>query len=181
MNQQEAISFLRCLAQGINIFTGEKCKDDEMLRDPDIVHSIHEVILTIIELNAKPNNDFLQFDKFATHNIKIDKNEISITPLSENIESVSNFSKSKLMKIIQEYLIENGFLEIKQDTLDNKDKKFATLSGERIGIKNVIQTSQKGTSYHIVKYSTSAQTFIISKLDEIANYYNSSSNKKKHK
>ncbi len=174
LNQEESISFLRALAKGINPYTRSECRRTDMLRDPKIVDGIHEVILSFIDL-AKKNKVMLQFDRFAVKEIEISDEEKTIGLLAEFISSTSNFSKTRLIRVIQDYLVYFGYLEVKPDNLDhNSNKKFATPKGEKIGIKTFVQTSSNGKTYHCTRYSTAAQQFVISQLDEIANFFNNS-------
>lgn len=40
---EKEIQVLKALAKGVNYFTGERCKNDSILNDPDIIRTLYEV------------------------------------------------------------------------------------------------------------------------------------------
>ena len=40
---EQEIQVLKALAKGVNYFTGERCKNDSILNDPDIIRTLYEV------------------------------------------------------------------------------------------------------------------------------------------
>lgn len=178
MNKEEICEILRNLANGINPFTGEKCKDTDMLRDPEIVSTLYEIVLSLYTDVPKENvrlqkkNVVLKYDVNLLEKLVITE-DLSIKPFSEKIAPLVGFTTTKIMDIIQNYLIFNNYLEKRIDETDNNRlKKFSTKLGEKVGILNSKTHSQNGLDYHKVLYTRAAQKFIISNFHLIAEWYN---------
>lgn len=100
--------------------------------------------------------------------ISIIEPQTTIKFFAKEIEKVVSLGFTHIQKRIQEYLIENGLLEIRPDVYENNVlRKFATTAGESYGIRNVASTSNNGRIYHKVIYTPQAQKYIIELLDKI--------------
>lgn len=168
------IEILTYLAKGYDLETGEKLDKSHFLRDPSVVAALYEAVLALQPSSKKAkklnSDDTVIILPAMLTQIKRIEPTTTITYLAENISTVISISKGKVMKAIQNYLIEQGDLEIKEDVNDlNKPKKFATESGEKKGILNVDKPSSYGREYHTVQYTTEGQDYVISLLPEIFN------------
>ena len=167
------IEFLTCLAKGFNPFTGEKCQNNEVLRDPDIVAGIYDIILELKENGRKVSVKNFKYDPNLGPMISIIEPHTTIQFFAKEIEKVVSLGFTHIQKRIQEYLIENGLLEIKPDVYENNAlRKFATTAGESHGIRNEVNTSNNGRTYHKVIYTPQAQKYIIELLDRILVFEN---------
>lgn len=172
----DKFEILTWLARGFNPFTGEKCKDDEVLRNPDVVSALYEIILELGQPPKKQKKNF-KYDPALGDLIKI-LEPSTIKPIAKNIEEVIGLGYTIIQKAIQEYLILNGLLEIRPDINDSdKPKKFATSLGEGKGILNDTYSNQYGKTYHRVIYTIAAQKYIISQLSNILDFNNENGTK----
>lgn len=164
------IEFLRNIAKGYNPFTGKKFSNDDILRNPDVVSRLYELIFELTEFKNKPNKEKIKAYNITPdilQTIQINTPNTTISYIAENVAKATGLGKSAVNTKIREYLIANGYLEVIPTYGENK--KFATDLGKSVGITNVETISQLGTKYTNVHYSAEAQQFIISKLPEILN------------
>lgn len=160
------IDFLKWIAKGYNPSSGEKFSDDDILRNPDIVARLFELVIELSEDNGKSakKKETINISPAALQSIKIIEPETTISGISANIREVTQLKRKFLNDKIRGYLVECGYL-----IQPAESKYFAMAEGASVGIFNKDKPSKDGSVHTNVYYNVEAQKFIISKLPEILN------------
>lgn len=165
------IEILNYLAKGIDLYTGEKLGNDHFLRNPAVVSALYEGMMALQGPYKKSSNRNIILTASILNSIKRVEPYTTIKPLSINISQVINVTSGRLIKKIQDFLIERGDLIIRVAE-DNATKyKFATESGLQKGFINGTYLSKNGQEYPKLQYTVAAQNYIISLLPEILEDY----------
>ena len=168
------IQFLIKLADGYNPITNEKCKDDEVLRNPDVVAKLRKIIAelqnkTSIKKQKKVKIENFKYNPKMAELVKIEEPFLTIQPFAKNIAKATSVGYTVIQRRVQDYLTDLGDLEVRPDPDDdNKLKKYATVQGERNGLVNQTnKAASTGKPYHTLQYTTEGQKYVISLLPEI--------------
>ena len=163
---EREIQVLKALANGVNYFTGEQCKDESVLNDPNIIRTLYEVCeqLRGIAPEKMKKGDFIcPFDieeKFEY------EEELCITKIIDKIfKMYPNMKKIKLSQIM-ELLVQRG-LVTRVIGADGKSTTVATEQAAQFGIYNKQRTSMYGKEYHVVTYNKSGQQLVLSIIKEL--------------
>ncbi len=163
---EREIDALKALANGIDYFTGEKCINDSILNDPDIIRTLYRVceILKDVPPKKVKKADFvcpLDLER------KFDYEEgLSLTQIIDKIASLYPNMKRLKYSQVADILIRKGLLEKVLDE-DGKTKNKATSVAEKYGIINKQKVSAYGRQYEVVNYTKDGQKFVLSCLKEI--------------
>ena len=163
---EQEIQVLKALANGINYFTGEKCEDDSILNDKDIIRTLYEVceqLKNIVPDKIKKSEFICPFDivdKFEY------EEELSLTKIIEKIANLYPNMKKLKHTQISNILTQNGLLEKSTDK-DSKSRTLATANAELYGIYNVQRTSKYGQTYQAIMYNKTGQKYILSLLKQL--------------
>lgn len=163
---EQEIQILKALANGINYFTGEKCEDDSILNDKDIIRTLYDIcdqLKNIVPDKIKKSEFICPFDivdKFEY------KDELSLTKILEKIANLYPNMKKLKHTQISNILTQNGLIEKSTDK-DGKSRTLATASAELYGIYNVQRTSKYGQTYQAVMYNKTGQKYILSLLKQL--------------
>lgn len=163
------IEFLKWIAKGFNPHTGEKFPNEDILRNPDVVARLFELVIELSEdktAQPKAKEETVYIDPAVLPSIHIIEPETTISKISTNIKAVIpiKVASKVLNKGIREYLVECGYL-----MRFSENKYLAMAEGKPVGIYNKDMPKQDGSAYTYVCYNVEAQKFIISKLPEIFN------------
>ncbi len=163
---EQEIQVLKALANGVNYFTGEKCKDDSVLNDTDIIRTLYEVcdqLKNIIPEKIRKSEFVCPFDieeKFEY------EEEMNMTKIIDKISTLYPDMKKLKYTQISDILIQKGLLEKVVDK-DGKNKTKATENANQYGIYNVQKTSMYGQTYQVVTYNKTGQKYILSILKNL--------------
>ena len=163
---EKEIQVLKALANGVNYYTGEKCNNDSILNDIDIIRTLYEVCdqLGNIKPEKMRKSDFsCPFDieeKFEY------EDEMSLTKIIEKISTMYPDMKKLKYKQISDILIQQGLLQKEVDQ-NGKYKTEATDKANQYGIYNVQKTSIYGQTYQVVTYNKVGQKYVLSLLKNI--------------
>ena len=165
MVKEEKVQVLKALANGINYFTGERCAEDSILNDPQVIRSLFEICDDL--LNSREVIKKREFICPADiENTFEYSNSMSLTQIISKIaELYPDMQKLKNNQITQ-LLLEKGLLEEKTNA-SGRVKKYATESAKQYGITNSIMTTMNGQVYPVVRYNRDGQRFILSLLKEL--------------
>ncbi len=163
------VNFLKWIAKGFNPYTGEKFPNDDILRTPDVVARLFELVIELSEDKAEQTNaeeNTLYIDPAVLPLINVIEPETTISKISTNIKAVIpiKVARKVLSDRIRGYLVEYGYL-----VQYSENKYFAMAEGKQVGIYNKDVPAQDGSAHTNVYYNVEAQKFIISKLPEIFN------------
>lgn len=167
---EKEIQILKALANGINYFTGEKCKDDCILNDVNIIRTLYEVcdgLRKVPSETIKKSKFIYPFDieeKFEY------EEELSLTRIIDKISNMYPTMKKPKFSLIREILIQQGLLEKVTDE-DGSKKTLATEQALQFGIYNVEKLNIYGKYYQVITYNKEGQKYILSLLKNI-NIYN---------
>lgn len=163
---EQEIQVLKALANGINYFTGEKCQDDSILNDPDIIRTLFgvcEQLKNIVPEKIKKSEFVCPFDieeKFEY------VDELSLTGIIRKISILYPEMKRLKYSQIMEYLYQDGLVERIVDK-DGKSKTIATDKAEQHGICNMQKTTRYGKPYQAIIYNEDGQKYLLSILKNI--------------
>lgn len=169
MNINTAILILEALLDGINYYSGEKCKNIESLLDQDEKNGLREIIIAIQTNSLSSHRKELYIDFQECKKLNPCFSLITISKMAEIISPLTNFPASSIKKIIQEFLISMQILEIKQR--EHKITILSTEKGKEYGFINSQANSIEGYKTFVVKLSPAAQEFIINNLMNIKTFY----------
>lgn len=167
------IKFLQCLADCKDPFTNEQCSGDIILHNPKVIEMLNDLIAELRPLKQTKPVKKLTVEKFVydeklSSKIFVDEHDLSIQYFSQNIAQVVSLGYTTLEKIIQNYLIDIGDLDlIKDPDKPDERKKIATRLGEQHGIVNNEKVSSLGKHYTLVQYTAEGQRYVISLLPKI--------------
>lgn len=172
---QRAKMYIDSLAKGIDPTTGEIINDDSVLNNVRIsrcLFYVSDVLSKVIdnggEVGKKVYEPMIPFNisQEQIQNIYISQEPIGVSEIAKRIASVLDDNvKSVPATHITAWLCESGYL--KEETVNNKKRKVATLMGESLGIVTLDAISMKGVPYKKNVYSPQAQQFIVSNLKKI--------------
>lgn len=163
---EQEIQVLKALAKGVNYFTGERCENDSILNDPDIIRTLYEVcdrLTNVIPKKIRKYEFVCPYDldeKFEY------ENEMNMTQIINKISSLYPNMKKLKHSQISDILIKRGLLEKIVDR-NGKNKTLATDMAKQYGIYNVQKTSMYGQTYQVVTYNRDGQKYILSLLKNI--------------
>ena len=163
MYSQE-IEVIKALANGVDYFTGEKCDNDSILNDPNIVRALFRVcnILSGVKTERIKKTDFVcPCDIEERFNYQ---DKMVISQIRDHIsELYPNMKKIKLPSVY-EMLIDKGLMQITTDK-QGKSHRIATEKAKEYGIYNEERSSQYG-NYQVVVYNKQGQRFVLSLLKD---------------
>lgn len=163
----QEIQVLKCLTDGVNFFTGEKCSGDCILNDVDIVRTLCKV--TDVLSNLKPEK--IKQDEFVCPVDLMDKfeyeEEMNMTSIIEKISKLYPDMKKLKHNQITEILIEKGMLT-KVVNRAGKSRSLATPKAREFGIYNVHVVTKNG-KFDIVNYDINGQKYVLTCLKELGN------------
>ena len=166
----DKIEFLTRLAKGINPITGERCRDDEVLRNPDVVSGIYDIILDLQVSNVKKAKQKFIYDSRMAALIEVIEPNTTIMPFAKQIEKIISLGFTVIQRSISNYLLAEGMLEMRKayaEDGESRNYKYATSLGEQLGIINDFYSSPGGKQYHRILYNVNAQRYIIDNLGDI--------------
>ncbi len=165
MNDLE-IEVLRALANGVNYFTGEKCENDSILNDPNIIRTLFNVCNT---LSAAKSNDSQKSEFSCPDNIEdlfeFEK-ELSLTKIVQKVNLVCSGTKKLKQSLVKETLKEMGILK----TIVNNHggtRSVASDEAQAYGIYNVQRTTMYGVPYTAVVFNEDGQRFVLSVIKDM--------------
>lgn len=167
----ECIEFIKEIAKGFNPITGEKFSEADTLRASDVVGRLEDFARELEKdyfCLLSSNNSNSENNKPLSESIKVEEN-LTISQIAENINEVIPLGKTKITKLLTNFLISNGYLAEILQTNQKKPSKLATKKGEEIGITNVLRQYDSGKERLIAVYSIIAQKFIFENLRTILN------------
>lgn len=165
MYNQE-IEIIKALANGVNYFTGEKCANDSILNDPNIVRVLFRVcdILSDVKAERIKKSDFVCpsdiIEKFAY------QDKMTISQIAECIADIYPNMKKFKTKSVYDILIQRGLLQVVTDQ-QGRTRRVATEKAKGYGIFNEDRFSQYG-NYRVVVYNTQGQRYVLSLLKELS-------------
>ncbi len=162
---EEERQILKALANGVNYFTGEKCENDSILNDTNIVRALYSVcdILENITVRKSSVAEFVCPRDIMEHFEYED--EMNLTSLINKIATMYPNLKKLKFNYITELLIQKGVLE-KSRGKDGAIRTIATELGKDFGIYNVKRSSVYGKIYNVVIYNKIGQQHVLTILKE---------------
>lgn len=163
---EKEINVLKALANGVNYFTGEKCKEDSILNDVDIIRTLYEVcdqLKNIIPEKIKKSEFVCPFDIEERFDYE---EEMNLTKIINKIYMLYPDMKKIKHSQITEDLIQKGLLEKVVDK-NGKSRTMATDKANQYGIYNVQKVSMYGQPYQVVIYNKLGQRYILTLLKNI--------------
>ncbi len=163
---EQEIQVLKALAKGVNYFTGERCKSDGILNDPDIIRTLYDVceqLKNVIPEKIRKSEFVCPYDieeKFEY------ENEMNMTNIINKISALYPDMKKLKYTQISDILIKRGLLEKIVDR-EGKNKTRATDQAKQYGIYNVQKSNMYGQTYQVVTYNKDGQKYILSMLKNI--------------
>ena len=163
---EREIQVLKALANGVNYFTGEQCKDNCILNDAKIIRTLYEVCEHLKDFKppkVKKGDFVCPFDideKFEF------EDELNLTKIIQKISDMyPNMTKIKYAQIT-EPLLQQGLLK-KVVGEDGKNKTVATEQAAQFGIFNMEKTTAYGQTYQVVTYNQVGQRLVLSIIKTI--------------
>lgn len=159
MDKKEAVSFVECLAKGVNPFTKAIIKNDSILNDVKFVRKFYELKDYLDENLDDKTEPRARKSPFKLKTIEgivtrptaisyfVDK--INETNLEENMKK---FTRTPIMN----WLFENGYL-----ALDVDNFKYITAKGKNAGIYYDHRVSGSGREYDVIMYPVSMLNTIL--------------------
>ncbi|MCH5179716.1 MAG: hypothetical protein J1F32_00675 [Erysipelotrichales bacterium] len=163
---EQDIKFLKSLAKGINHFTGEKCDDDSILNDPNIIRALYEICdkLDCIEFkNVKKTSFTYPDDLLDTFEYEF---ELSLTKIIDKIVNMYPSMKKPKIKKITEALMDRIIVKKHIDEKGHT-RTIATEQAQQYGIYNITRKSMYGIPYTVIVYNEMGQRYLLSLLKEI--------------
>lgn len=175
MNTEEALGYIRGLANGVNPLTGEVHCSDTLLNNREIIRGLFNCHAALVQALASRGGSRRGTDDFTLTAEELLKFEFSETPLKiseiaarlNSLKSNNNMKPLAAVKITS-WLLEKGFLETEQKLgyEKNKESRVATKTGIALGISTLTQNGKYGT-YKFNLYNKKAQQFIVGNLGEV--------------
>lgn len=144
---------------------------------PSAQQFVLDNIDAIAEMNGLPRErrnrlPFIVTDEMREKLTATEK-PLSATDITHNINSFVDEEKSGTLKAgsVSKWLEEQGILEV-TELPGGRKTRLPTEQGVKLGIFTEQRTSMRGDEYTAVLYSSSAQEYIYSHIDEIAGYNN---------
>lgn len=160
---EKEIEVLKALANGVNYFTGEKCEDDSVLNDINIVRTLYNVC---DYLQNQPKSLKEKKDEFVCPDDILEKfeyeNEMSLTGIIDKISKTYPELKKLKFSIITNALIEKEMLA--KVMVNGSERTRATDSAKNFGIYNRQKTSTYGRPYLAVCYNQLGQKNVLNLL-----------------
>ena len=163
---EQEIQVIKALANGVNYFTGEKCKNDCILNDAEIVRMLYKLcdqLKNIIPQQIKKSEFICPLDIEEQFEYE---EEMNMTNIINKISLLYPDMKKPKFSQLVECLIQKGLLEKISDK-NGKSKTLATDKARQFGIYNVQKTSIYGQTYQVVTYNKSGQRYVLSLLKTI--------------
>ena len=159
MDKKEAVSFVECLANGVNPFTKAMIQTDSILNDVKFVRKFYELkdylsenLEEKVELKTRKSPFELKTKEgIVTRPTAISYfvDKINETNLEENMKK---FTRTPIMN----WLVENGYL-----ALDVDNFKYITSKGKNAGIYYDHRVSGSGREYDVIMYPVSILNTIL--------------------
>lgn len=164
---EEEISILSALANGVNYFTGEKCADDSILNDVNIIRTLFNVCEKLKKMTPDriKKTDF-RYDVSILDNFKFENRIISLTEILNKVAQLTPMMKKIKYSQAFEVLNRKGILIKKQDDT-GETRTIATDFAKQFGIFNMHKESSYGKKYTTVGYDINGQKYVVSILNEI--------------
>lgn len=162
----QEIQVIKALANGVNYFTGEVCKDESILNHPKIIRTLYEVCEALSSITPEKikKTDFVcPYD--IEENFEYE-DELSLTRIIERIGNLyPNMKKLKYTEVAA-ILIQKGILKKTSDD-QGKSATVATEFAEQYGIYNATKTTQYGRDYNVIMYNKVGQRYVLAALKEL--------------
>lgn len=171
---KHAKNYIDSLANGINPLTGEPVNEGDIVNNVRISRCLFYVsgILGKVLSGEKAIVPREKKSEFSISAEKLEGFEYSAEPIcvsdiAKRISALSDNDNMKKLPItrITKWLLKNGFLEERENTLGSI-QKYVTPAGKEIGLYQEEREGQYG-SYVVTLYTTSAQHFVIDNLEAI--------------
>ncbi len=163
---EQEIQVLKALANGVNFFTGEKCENDSILNNADIIRTLYKVcdeLENFVPENMKKSDFVCPFDieeKFEY------EEEMTVTKIIDKISTLYPNMKKIKRNLISDLLVQKGILK-RVECNDGKIKNIATELASQYGIYNVDRISVFGRTYQVVTYNKLGQKYVLSLLKDL--------------
>lgn len=172
-----AKEYIDKLANGINPLTDTEALNDTVLNNVRLSRCFFFVSQVLNKVIANGGNVIktsgrgkmpCKFTDEQKKQIQLSETSIAISIFTDAINAVVELDTYKKINApqITNWLVEKGFLQVKQE-FDGKNKKAITANSGLIGISSEKKISSYGREYEAILYNKSAQAFIIDNLDEI--------------
>ncbi len=190
MTEKEKIllakKYIDYLSRGFNPLDESPVKNDDIVRNERISRClmyVSEVLGEVVEKGIKAERTFTytkekrkaKEDFYLSYEERkgfvFSDNPLTVSEIAVGLSSLTDSEKYKSLKatVINEWLVENGFLS-EETGYNGKSNKSVTAEGTTIGIISVDRISQSGFPYKRILHSKTSQEFIIDNLDAIIEY-----------
>ena len=164
---KEDIAILTALANGVNYFTGEKCKEDSILNDVNLIRAIFNLAEKLKDITPKKvKKSEFQFDVSILDNFEYEDRFMSLSEILKKVSLITPTMKRVKYSQVFDVLNRKGLLVKTQDS-SGVTRTLATENAEEYGIKNLEKTSMYGRKYSTVGYNVQGQKYILSILNEV--------------
>ncbi len=173
---QKSIIYLDRITEGKNPVNNMPAEEDSVINNPNVIRCmffVKEVLEEvqrnggqIVKKSSAKGSEKFPIDHISKFHYEADK---TISRLVSQINDGLDTERYKKVtsRMIQNWLIEAGYLELQHNDNDNTNKRIPTEKGREIGIRTELATSFQGISYVAVIYNEKAQKLIIDHMEEI--------------
>ena len=177
---RRAKMYIDSLARGIDPISGEVADEDSVINNVRVSRCLFYVSDVLDKVIANGGEVGTKRSYVAQIPFNITDKQIARVYISQEPIGISEFSKrvgavldegmkNIAMTHITAWLCENGYL--REETVNNQSRKVATAKGQGLGITTIEAVNKQGFPYKKNVYSAQAQSFLLSNIMEIAEYF----------
>lgn len=165
--------FLDLLSEGVDPITNEDVTENT-LKTPEVIAClkyVSEILAEKIDTSVQKISDKSKSEFFITEEQKRQLNPISdminVSSITAEINRITANNECRKLKAVSvnDWLESIGLLRVSE-----LGSRTATESGNDIGIKSELRTSNEGRMYYANSYNEDAQRFIYENISVIANF-----------
>lgn len=174
---ETAILYVKRISDGHNPVNNMPVDEDSVLNNPNVIRCMYFIKDVLEEVkekgiaNKKTSKKYKEpFPVGSLSDFKYEEDK-PITNLTAQINSnVDSNCRRITYKNISNWLMDNDYLEMKSFPGMEKSYKVASIKGESVGIRSVRKKRANGEEYMATYYGKEAQELIVSRIEDIINF-----------
>ena len=166
--------YLEKLANGVNPLTDTEVNENDVVNNVRISRCLYYVTGILKQITTTggfeiQKTDFTLSPQQLAH-FEYAQKPLTVSEITKRLNNLVNPLEASSLKsgVITDWLTSIGMLT--NVTVNNKNHKRVTESGEKIGIIFEQKVSQQGQSYIAITYNLNAQHFIIDNIDSMITF-----------
>ena len=173
---QKSIIYLERMTEGKNPVNNMPAEEDAVINNPNVIRCMFFVkeVLEEVQRNGGlvgKKGSAKGWESFPVSHIskfQYEKDKSISHLVSQINEGLDTERYKKLtVRMVQNWLMDNGYLELIHNDNNNTNKRVPTEKGKELGMRTELTTSFQGISYIAVIYNEKAQKFIVDHMEDI--------------